>query len=540
MKFKNLYLTLFIALSLLILIPGSFFIVQTQNLMRTHYNDRLDSENLRVRSIMHNLTNHIQFISNEIINDSNLLTMLSTTYENEQHFIYDFRQFISHMNRQSLAPTARTFIYTSNPFIIEMYDSHHALTLLPISSVSSGGGEWLEKALTQFSPFWVVLPIIDASGHIFHELNLIRQIPIHASRDIAVLRIPINNNHVRNQIFNSSSPLFISLSLDGYTDFLHADFFENINRPDENSSHNLEIIRQLNLYGSEQNLFIKTIDSDATTSIRRIIFTGLGITFSSLIILMLMILYFRKIKKSRDIEAFLFKSKLDEQKLQIYKHQMEFKALAGQINSHFLFNTLETIRMQAITGGSTKVAKSIVLLSKSLRHYSRNHQGETTTLKDELYHIEIYNAIQSMRFGESRISYKLEVLDGIDTNRVSILPLLLQPIVENAMLHGLYEKEKDGCITMTISKSQKNLFIEIFDNGVGIEPEKLQMLRENLSQPSEKNANFHNSADNFHGIALHIVSQKIKMHYGADSSLRIDSSINTGTTVTLTLPWKDE
>ena len=122
---------------------------------------------------------------------------------------------------------------------------------------------------------------------------------------------------------------------------------------------------------------------------------------------------------------------------------MEFQMLASQINPHFLYNTLEMIRMKAITVGDTETATAIKLLGKSMRYVLDNTGIEYTTVVKELSHIETYLQIQKLRFGE-RVNYEIRSEEDINLNKIKILPLLLQPIVENAILHGLEEVESGG------------------------------------------------------------------------------------------------
>lgn len=123
--------------------------------------------------------------------------------------------------------------------------------------------------------------------------------------------------------------------------------------------------------------------------------------------------------------------------------------LASQINPHFLYNTLETLRMKAFTAGDREVATGIKLLGKLLRYVLVNIGTTYTTLANELEHIDTYIKIQKIRF-DDRVNYTLAVDDGIDTQEYMLLPLLLQPIVENAVVHGLEGVDGTGYIKIHI------------------------------------------------------------------------------------------
>ncbi len=153
---------------------------------------------------------------------------------------------------------------------------------------------------------------------------------------------------------------------------------------------------------------------------------------------------------------------------------MEMKLLASQINPHFLYNTLETIRMKAFSQGNRDVANAIKLLGKSMRYVLSNTKTAATTLDKELDYIDTYLAIQKIRFG-SRIDYSIRVSPKLEKagNFYRILPLLIQPVVENAISHGIEDTGEDGNLILHLDPSPDmvRLIIKVFDNGCGMSPE---------------------------------------------------------------------
>ena len=200
--------------------------------------------------------------------------------------------------------------------------------------------------------------------------------------------------------------------------------------------------------------------------------------------------------------------------------------LASQINPHFLYNTLETIRMQALSCGNRNVATSIKLLGKSMRYVLDNTGTSFTALTKELEYIKTYLSIQQLRFGD-RVNYTLQVDEDLDTDSCKILPLLLQPVVENAILHGLESKTQDGMITIQIASVDTVLLITIKDNGQGMTNEELDALRDRIRK--------HPSSDT-HSIGLYNINQRISLFYGEGYYMEIDSAIGAGTTVRLKIP----
>ena len=208
------------------------------------------------------------------------------------------------------------------------------------------------------------------------------------------------------------------------------------------------------------------------------------------------------------------------------QQKIQFKMLASQINPHFLYNTLETIRMKLICNGDRETANVIKILGKTIRRMLEV-RDETVTLASELEYICYYLEIQRFRFG-TRIDYEIKISDDVDTKEYCLLPLLLQPIVENAFIHGLEDKEGGGKITIDIRKKEKVLQILVEDNGKGMAPEKCDSL--NSSMKDVENSSTKNS------IGLYNVHQRIILYYGQDYGVDISSCLNAGTRVYINLP----
>lgn len=225
-------------------------------------------------------------------------------------------------------------------------------------------------------------------------------------------------------------------------------------------------------------------------------------------------------------DALYYQSQLKEQQLVNQQQQMEFKMLSSQINPHFLYNTLETIRMQALASGNRDVATSIKLLGKSMRYVLENTGTNFTTLTNELSYIKTYLSIQKLRFGD-RVNSEIIIDETLDTDRIKILPLLLQPIVENGIIHGLERVNSHGLIRIQISAEESDLFITISDNGAGMDEETLNALREKI---------LHHDPEDTKSIGLYNINQRVHLYYGDDYYMSIDSTVSDGTIVTLKLP----
>lgn len=207
----------------------------------------------------------------------------------------------------------------------------------------------------------------------------------------------------------------------------------------------------------------------------------------------------------------------------------QMKALEARINSHFLFNTLESINSMAELADNKEIATMSLALGDMFR-YAIKTPGEIVTLTDELKHVDDYASIQLIRFNG-----KFRLKKNIPPALLScpVLKLILQPLVENALFHGL-----NYCTTgdlITISAVQENLLlhISVSDNGVGMNPETLAMLRSTLMNQNSFSEIGHHSGQS---IGLGNIHARIQLYYGKQYGLSIASAENIGTRITITIP----
>ena len=220
---------------------------------------------------------------------------------------------------------------------------------------------------------------------------------------------------------------------------------------------------------------------------------------------------------------------------EMMKSQAEIHALQSQINPHFLYNTLETIRSQAIVQKSTGIEKMTEALATLFR-YSISKPGEMASFSDELENVENYLIIQRYRF-PNKFSFVKELEDP-DILNYQLPILTIQPIVENAIHHGLETKLGPGTITISAFSTQSRLKITINDNGSGISEERLAEIDEALNEPpSIENLTVNSgSLRKKSGIALINVNRRIQFYFGQEYGIRVYSTQGIGTTVELNLP----
>lgn len=209
----------------------------------------------------------------------------------------------------------------------------------------------------------------------------------------------------------------------------------------------------------------------------------------------------------------------------ITQKEAELKALQAQINPHFLYNTLDSIIWMAETNDSNIVAMTEALAK--LFRISLNKGNEEISLERELEHVKNYLIIQSMRYAD-KFTYEISAEPGVE--RCRTIKLILQPIVENCIYHGIKKKRGTGKITIRAYRREQNLIIEVSDDGCGM-PEEI--CRKILSDEIE-------SEDiSGSGIGVKNVNERIQLRFGKKYGLSYSSEEGVGTTVTYVLPYNE-
>lgn len=225
----------------------------------------------------------------------------------------------------------------------------------------------------------------------------------------------------------------------------------------------------------------------------------------------------------------VYEQKIQKEQLIRKQNEAEFKILASQINPHFFFNTLEAVRMKALCTGQKEIAEIIRLLGKSMRHILEVG-NDLVTLSTELDYIAGYLQIQKFRY-QDKFSYSIECPEDFDLKSYTMLPLVLQPLVENAFIHGIENLKTHGIITVRIQPQTDKLVIVIEDNGAGIREKKLEELKKRMEK---------NEGSTSESIGLCNVHQRLRLYYGEEYGLTLDSRPDEGTRVTAVLPLKWE
>lgn len=226
------------------------------------------------------------------------------------------------------------------------------------------------------------------------------------------------------------------------------------------------------------------------------------------------------------IERLLYEvneTSLQKNQLIIKQKEIKLKMLANQINPHFLFNALESIRMKIHDIGETETADVVALLGKIMRR-NLEISNELTTISEEIDIVKSYLDIQKFRY-EDKINYYIDIED--DIGNYGIMPLIIQPIVENSVVHGLENMDGNGVIIVDIKRINGFLKISVIDNGLGIDGTKLDYIQKSLNETEN---------DSSKRIGLKNVHQRIKLYYGDDYGLKVSSEPDHGTRIDILLP----
>jgi len=207
------------------------------------------------------------------------------------------------------------------------------------------------------------------------------------------------------------------------------------------------------------------------------------------------------------------------------KEKYRYESLRAQLNPHFLFNTLNTIRWMAIIRKADNIVETIDALGNILK-YSMNRGGESIPLKDEIENIRSYVFIQNNRYGSS-YQVKYEIEDSL--MELKIIKFILQPIVENSILHAFEDRDGIGCITISGKIEDDNLILSVEDNGVG-------MTETQVEEIFQENNEKLNNDRRVTGLGIKTIHEMLKIACGHQYGLEVQSLINKGTQVRLVLP----
>ncbi|MGN1203731.1 MAG: sensor histidine kinase [Lachnospiraceae bacterium] len=572
---------MFIRLTLIVVLPvtviGAFLVKYSYDTLYNKSISQISSDNLRVKSLLVDCFISTYNIADELINDENLQEYLAEEIWNDEPF---FPQTVYSRIEAILAGNtsiSSLHIYSTNP--------HRTAGTYISPATEDIIAECFTKADIPASTMWGIYPSVNRNKD-NPELTLVRSFPLGDSKYQAILVITISSNYLRNRIQNNSlstmltvnrSNIFFSTirSLQGTSMPIEINYtqkyFQQEGYFDYQGKKVLGCTSAQPIYGTNDILYICTMDLNARNQMLTVSLTNSLITFGVIAVVLIVIFiyagYFSKrilalrtsmkgvrngnydeiiaslkgddeltetfedlkllVEDIKKRDTLMYESQLKEQELINEQSKMQYKLLSNQINPHFIYNTLETIRMLALESDAGQVADATLLLAKAMRYVLDNTIENSTTLDRELDYVLVYLKIQQIRF-EDRLEYTVMTDPSIDLHACHILPILLQPIVENAVIHGLESVVHKVLISIRIDrKDEAHMLISISDNGKGMTPEELTALNQKLCEKNRTSAS---------SIGLYNIQSRIHLHYGEEYNLSIESAPDAGTTVTVLLP----
>lgn len=572
---KQLYLIFFAAIFIPVTLIGGYQVFNTRKLLASHYEEQAYADNLRVRSILLDMTTSVYDKASYLCKDSALKELLEHSYSTREEAFAALEDFSSFEDIQLQdAAIEEIAVYNTNTTLPDYKTLHYA-------DEEIRKNDWYQKMESSAAPFWTAFLGEDKFGNPQVQIALYSKVFLTKTDSFAVLKISLSSNHIKNRLetgtheltlwLNQDSPIYSSGGSfeDGITIYKGLVSLPYSGMVSLDNKKVFASVSQLDSYYSDDTFYICVVNQEGVAYIQKMTRTYVAVLLLILLVISSFIYLFSRYFGKRvatlrhamhqassgnyniidtfngsdelsdafsdlnlmvrDIlkkEAEVYNSKLRAQELINRQQQMEFKMLSSQINPHFLYNTLETIRMRSIKAGNREVANGVKLLGKSMRYVLDNTATASTTLDKELDYIETYLAIQKLRFHD-KINYSLKYPLDMDLSTYHILPLLLQPVVENAIIHGLEEVEKDGRIILHIEEKEGVLHIKIFDNGCGMSQEEQSRLLSNMRQKE------HDSAKS---IGLYNIYQRIRLCYGSQYGITIKSKKLIGTLFELTIP----
>lgn len=233
--------------------------------------------------------------------------------------------------------------------------------------------------------------------------------------------------------------------------------------------------------------------------------------------------------RMKNLIEYEFKSKLEQQELRLARQQAELLALYSQINPHFMFNVLESIRMRSVIKGEQETSLMIESLAGLMRK-SAQWESDLITIEQEAGFVQDYLNLQKYRFGDN-FNYKIKI--GKECGSYKIPSLVLVTFAENACIHGLNREDHSGTIFISVNKEEEFIYIEIEDTGIGMGEEQVMSLEHVLNEASIDDLQKSSS------LGMLNACIRLKKYNGSRTRFMIESELGTGTCITVKIPFTD-
>lgn len=564
----KLYALYFFGVIIPVLVIFTAIIFSVQNSLLRQYEEHNNLEILRLKSILLNTTSNTYSYSTKLAFDEDFQSLVSKNYNSYLDFIQNLSNYdeISKIDDES---------YISNLFIFHKNETIPDNTNFQVVTQDISTTDWYNKAQSEISPFWTAITYKDQFNHTYTELGLVKKIILPFSDDEPVLVFTISNNYLKNNINNKNYPT--ALSIGGKYFFYSTnsyDFKLNKNYTFQTNSYideeKIVSFSRTKLYNVLDNIDIDLYNFKAIDNVNDFMKNFTIVILIFFFVTTLIIFYFTKnlskrinllrreihtaskgdydimptiagndeftevyddliilIDSIKEQEQKIYMNEINKQKLINSQQKAELKMLNQQINPHFFYNTLETIRMKAFMAGNKEIATAIKLLGKYMRYLLDSTIYFEVPLEKELDYLNTYIEIQKIRF-KDKINFKTIIDDDFDISDIRILPLLLQPIVENSIQHGFYNIDYPGEITLRITKDLDFIKFEFQDNGLGMANDKVEYFKSMLYTEINE---FNNTSES---IGLINIIKRLNIYYDKHYKFDIKSN-NKGTNIIIQL-----
>ncbi|MEK4348605.1 sensor histidine kinase [Paenibacillus sp. FSL P4-0184] len=575
---------LFLSFGCVVLIPvlivGLFLTNELRNMAMANALEQITANVDRVKKRTGEMLNIPLDIAYRLSNDSRLEEVANHRYESvydvvEAYWNYpDFRDFVRLYNEVSSIR-----LYIDNPTVLNNWEF-----LQTNESVTQE--QWYQTALAQRG--LVLWNYIRDNRNGQYYLSLIRKVNFFKARTTGVLVVNVNTKKL-NAILNQES--FETLIMDENDNIVASNRVDTQDKSLSNidlatlsatgqGPHDVTIdgkpfkmvIDHWQPGGSLNSLRIISIFSVASIvdEPNRIIFLASIVILSAMIMAILLIYYVSRLLTGRmlhlskhiskvaagnlgatlvidgkdeigqlarqfnhmvrninELMSEVQESNRQKNATQLKQNEIKFKMMASQINPHFLFNALESIRMKALVRGQADISQVVRLLGKMMRKNLEVGNGRIS-LQSELETVNSYLVIQKFRY-DDRLTY--ELLVDPKANPFQIPPLIIQPLVENCVIHGLENRIEGGMVRVEIRLEDSSLKVQVSDNGVGISKTRIQEIRRMLNNNDDYETN---------NIGMRNIHLRLQLTYGPQFGLTLASQIGFGTQISFAIPLRSD
>jgi two-component system sensor histidine kinase YesM len=589
---KKLLLSYLIVVILPIFIIGSTFIANTKNIILDYINHINEITMNQVKTnIVNSFSSYIK-VSDNILPELKLIEMLTKEYKSDSDYLNSYiDDMLVQLNKLLLVmpDSVKISFFSTNKTIVP----DNNVVFYVDGDVS--GQTWYSDAIKANGANVISLPYLNVNGkkvfsisrmlysNSYNKKNVVMRIEVPLEKIDNLIKEEGKNKNIillddRNRVFTLSA----SGSLSAFYDVGEA--FNSVDSIKENGevvfNNEIFIVTEKSLAdkGALKGWKIVSVISPDTimNDINRAIMYSLVICLITVVITVVLISLFsykltsrlriladsmKKIKEEDSLEVLLsydgndeigqlsdsFKEMINRlnnlisevylaeikvKDLELEKKEAEIHALQSQINPHFLFNTMESISMNSLNKGDLETAEIVRSFSKLLRR-SIEWENDTTTLKHELDLVWDYLKIHKFRHKDK---FRYEISIDQRFNNVCIPKFILQPVVENAIYHGLELKVDQGLLRIYARADENDLEIIVEDNGLGIKQEVLK----NIQSTLETGEGTADTSGQRKGIGLSNIHQRLRLYYGGKYGIGIDSAENAGTKVVIRIPVKTD